>query len=75
MRATDTGDTWMMVPQAGPPLLEQAARAADVRDRVEAPAEVLYRMLWKRAPIDDPELEIVGDRARVLTFLGSRLVP
>jgi hypothetical protein len=36
---------------------------------------VRYLMLWKRAPADDPALDVTGDRARVLAFLGSRLVP
>lgn len=77
LRATDTGDTWVMLPQAGPPLLEQAAGAsvaAGVRDRVEAPAEVLYRLLWRR-PVDAGSLRVSGDRARVQAFLSSRMAP
>ena len=74
LRATDTGDTWVVVPRAGPPLLEQAAGVADVRDRVEAPAEVLYRMLWRR-PVDTGSVRVSGDRAHVQAFLSSRLAP
>ncbi len=72
LRATDTGDTWVMVPQAGPPLLEQDAHG--VRDRVEAPAEVLYRLLWRR-PVDTGSMRVSGDQARVQAFLASRLAP
>lgn len=74
LRATDTGDTWVMVPQPGPPLLERAAGADDVRDLVEAPAEVLYRLLWRR-PVDARSVRVTGDQAHVQAFLSSRLVP
>lgn len=46
---------------------------APVVDRVEAPAEVLLPLLWKRLPPTTPELRVSGDRARVLAFLASRL--
>ena len=72
LRATDTGETWVVVPQAGPPLLEQDA--GGVRDRVEAPAEVLYRLLWRR-PVDTGSLRVSGDEAHVQAFLSSRLAP
>jgi uncharacterized protein (TIGR03083 family) len=78
LTATDTGDAWTVAPQpAGrPPTVEQVGTVGSgVRDHVAAPADVLYRLLWKRAPADDPALEVTGDRARVLAFLGSRLVP
>ena len=78
LTASDIGGTWVVTPglNGGSPSARPVTSVPQsVRDRVEGPAEVLYRMLWKRAPVDDPELEIIGDRARVLTFLGSRLVP
>jgi uncharacterized protein (TIGR03083 family) len=78
LTASDIGDTWLVVPgrDGGPP----SARTVDpvprgVRDRVEGPVEVLYRMLWKRAPIEDPAVEVIGHRDAVLAFLGSPLVP
>ena len=74
LRATDTGDTWVMVPQTGPPLLERTTGAADVRDGVEAPAEMLYRMLWRR-PVDARSVRVSGDHAHVQAFLSSRLAP
>jgi hypothetical protein len=74
LRATDTGDTWVMLPQAGAPLLERTAGTADVRDRVEAPAAVLYRLLWRR-PVDTGSVQMSGDQAHVQAFLSSRLAP
>ena len=74
LSATDTGDTWVMVPQPGPPLLERFAGAVDVRDRVEAPADVLYRLLWQR-PVDTGSVRVTGDPAHVQAFLSSRLAP
>jgi uncharacterized protein (TIGR03083 family) len=49
--------------------------AGGVADRVEAPADVLYRLLWKRADPDADGVRILGDATRVRAFLGSRLVP
>ena len=85
LTATDTGDTWVVVPQAGPPLLEQTrtgshaatgagAPPGGVRDRVEAPADVLYRLLWHR-PVDEASVRVSGDETRVQAFLQSRLAP
>lgn len=59
-----------------PPTVERRrAVTVDVQDRVEAPAEVLYRVLWKRLPVDQADLAVHGDAARVRAFLDSRLVP
>jgi len=75
LRATDTGDTWVVLPDAEAPRLEQRASSAEgARDRVEAPADVLYRMLWHR-PVDSETVHIEGDDARVRAFLDSRLTP
>jgi hypothetical protein len=49
--------------------------ADEAQDRVEAPAGVLHRLLWKRLPAEHPQVHVEGDRARVAAFLGSRLVP
>jgi uncharacterized protein (TIGR03083 family) len=57
----------------GPPLV--ADRRHPSADRVEAPADVLYRLLWKRCAVDDSAVRISGDRLRTRTFLTSRLVP
>jgi uncharacterized protein (TIGR03083 family) len=46
-----------------------------VRDRLEGPAETLYRLLWRRLAVDDADIRVVGDEQRVHAFLGSRLVP
>ncbi len=75
LTANDTGTTWVVVPQDGPPLLESVGPSRpEVRDRVEAPVEVLYRLLWRR-PVDRDLLTLRGDPARVEAFLGSRLAP
>jgi uncharacterized protein (TIGR03083 family) len=77
LTAADTGSTWVVAPQPdGPPSVRPACPVpVDVHDRVEADADVLYLALWKRRPVEDPALRISGDRARVLAFLASRLVP
>ena len=49
-------------------------RGGRVPDRVEAPAEVLYRLLWHR-PVDESDVRVSGDEGRVRAFLGSRLTP
>jgi hypothetical protein len=49
--------------------------ADEAQDRLEAPAGVLHRLLWKRLPVDHPQVHIDGDRTRIAAFLGSRLVP
>jgi uncharacterized protein (TIGR03083 family) len=63
--------------ESAPQLLDGPPRVADRRhpqaDQVSAPAEVLYRVLWKRASVD--QLNLTGDEDRLHAFLGSRLVP
>jgi uncharacterized protein (TIGR03083 family) len=59
------------LPDDGPPIVVD--RRHPGADRVSAPAEVLYRALWKRGPSD--ALTRTGDLARIDAFLGSRLVP
>ena len=46
-----------------------------VPDGVEAPADVLYRLLWKRVSIEESDVRLLGDVERVRSFLSSRLVP
>lgn len=55
----------------GPPLV--VGRRHPGVDQVSAPASLLYRALWNRAPLD--ELTRTGDRARIDAFLTSPLVP
>jgi uncharacterized protein (TIGR03083 family) len=78
LTASDIGHAWLLSPgvDGGAPTSRTMLSVPDsVRDRVEGPAETLYRMLWKRTPVDDPALEVTGDRPAVQAFLGSRLVP
>ena len=51
------------------------ADRSEAVDRLEAPAEVLYRLLWRRAVLDEAAARVDGDEARIRAFLGSRLVP
>lgn len=57
----------------GPPLVVE--RLHPQADRVEAPADVLLRMLWKRQPAKHPSLFVSGNLERVKAFFGSALVP
>ncbi|QNN53884.1 maleylpyruvate isomerase family mycothiol-dependent enzyme [Nocardioides mesophilus] len=64
--------------QAGPAVLVEGppmvvGRRHPQADTLSAPAENLYRVLWKRAPV--AEVSCSGDRSRIDAFLGSRLVP
>ncbi|NUR05626.1 MAG: maleylpyruvate isomerase family mycothiol-dependent enzyme [Nocardioidaceae bacterium] len=56
----------------GRPALERSGAAVEA---LSAPADVLYRLLWKRLPLEESGLVVEGDDARVRAFLGSRLVP
>ncbi|MEO5709927.1 MAG: maleylpyruvate isomerase family mycothiol-dependent enzyme [Nocardioidaceae bacterium] len=60
------------------PSIEHGASPGPTPDRVEAPAAVLYRLLWKRLSLDDEsaaDARVLGDEGRVRAFLDSRLVP
>ena len=46
-----------------------AARPADR----PAPADLVLKVLWKRARPTQPGLRLVGDEDRLMRFLGSRL--
>jgi uncharacterized protein (TIGR03083 family) len=76
LRALDTGQVWTLHPTGGVPHVQRGpatGRSEDVPDRVEAPAELLYRLLWRRATPDDGGVRVRGDDNRVRAFLGSRL--
>jgi len=59
---------------AAPPTVTRVDGPAGVRDGVEAPADVLYRLLWHRAVPPDA-VRVSGDEGRVQAFLHSRLTP
>jgi uncharacterized protein (TIGR03083 family) len=63
--------------EAAPALIEGPPRVVERRhpraDQVSAPADVLYRVLWKRRAADD--LTLSGDSRRIDAFLASPLVP
>lgn len=82
LRATDTGDTWLVTPPLEdgdePPLAGPARweEVADVGlDTVLASAADLLLLLWRRLPTDDPGVTLEGDRTRLLAFLRSPLTP
>jgi uncharacterized protein (TIGR03083 family) len=78
LTAADTGDTWLVAPQVTSPSVEHGAVVGATVDHVEAPADVLYRLLWKRLSLDDEaaaDVRLLGDESRLRAFLGSRLVP
>ncbi len=62
------------VPILSPSVEHRRTPPATVTDRVEAPADVLYRLLWKRLDLDEAAVRVSGDERRVRAFLGSRLV-
>jgi uncharacterized protein (TIGR03083 family) len=64
--------------ETAPPTVSRARLGAgddEAEDRLEAPAGVLHRLLWKRLPVDHPQVHVEGDPGRVAAFLASRLVP
>ena len=73
--AQPVGPATETVPDLTPSVEHRRSATDAVADRVEAPAEVLYRMLWKRLDVEDAGLRISGDEQRVRDFLASRLVP
>lgn len=78
LTATDTGDTWVVAPRTSGPGVQHRTSPGATGDRLEAPADVLYRLLWKRLSLDDEastEVRLLGDEGRVRAFLDSRLVP
>ena len=81
LSCSDTGDAWVVAPAADPaaPFTVEGpgpgAAAHGPVDRVEAPADVLYQLLWKRLSLDEAGLRVDGDAARVAAFLGSPLAP
>jgi uncharacterized protein (TIGR03083 family) len=74
LTAIDTGDTWVLepVPDGPPAVQHHRGRTSPVPDRVQAPADVLYRMLWHR-PVDEQGMRVLGDGKTLQAFLESRL--
>jgi len=81
LSCSDTHDAWVVAPAPDPsaPFTVEALGSVGgghgAGDRVEAPADVLYRVLWKRLALDDADLRLDGDGARVTAFLASPLTP
>jgi uncharacterized protein (TIGR03083 family) len=65
--ATDTGDTWTLVPEPG--THPQLDRGSPAEDRVTGTAEQLWLRLWNRGS----DVVLSGDSAAVTRLLTSRL--
>jgi uncharacterized protein (TIGR03083 family) len=74
--ASDTGDSWAVLPErdGSPGVVREVTPVEGRQDRVVAPAGVLYRALWHRR-FEEHRLRIAGDEPRVRAFLGSPLTP
>ena len=57
-----------------PPTVTRVDRAPESVDAVEAPADVLYRLLWHRR-VPPGVVHLTGNQERVQAFLRSRLTP
>jgi uncharacterized protein (TIGR03083 family) len=73
-RALDTDHAWTLQPR------HDAAPAVAVRiepgaDLIEGPAGALFKLLWKRAGTDHPDVSYVGNADRIERFVASRLTP
>ena len=73
--AQPDGTTGEAAPDRPPTVEHRRTPQVAAADRVEATAEVLYRLLWKRVDVDEAGVHLGGDEQRVRGFLGSRLVP
>jgi len=73
--AQATGSMSESVHQLPPSVERRRVLAEAVEDRVSAPAEVLFRLLWKRLLVEDREVHVDGDVTRVHAYLSSPLVP
>ena len=61
---------WLGTDQTAPVVTPGRREGAD---RLEGPAALVLKVLWKRARPVQPGLSLVGDEDRILRFLGSRL--
>lgn len=74
VNARDTEHVWTLHPMHdAPPRV--AVRTEPGADLVEGAAAAVWQLLWKRAPLDHPEVSYVGNRARIAAFMDSRLTP
>ena len=52
-----------------------AAHPGPAAAEVAGPAEVLLLLLWGRLGLDDPRLQVSGDRGAAASVLAARIVP
>jgi uncharacterized protein (TIGR03083 family) len=74
VQTIDTEHVWTLHPMHdAPPRV--AVRTEPGADLVEGTAAAVWQLLWKRAPLDHPEVSYVGNRDRIAAFMDSRLTP
>ncbi len=74
VRALDTDHVWTLTPRHdAPPFV--AVRSEPGADLIEGPAAALLQLLWKRTPMDHPDVAYVGNRDRISAFIDSRITP
>jgi uncharacterized protein (TIGR03083 family) len=73
LAASDVRRAWGLLP--GPPAPRVVSDLAAAPARVEATADVLFRLLWGRASPDDPEVAYAGDAEIARRFLRGPLTP
>lgn len=71
--ASDVGRTWGLLPRSPAPRVVPDLAGAPAR--VEAPADVLFRLLWGRASPDDPAVTYAGSSEIAHRFLRGPLTP
>ncbi len=91
LKAADTGQCWVVEPAPRTGIPAQASGLEGRRpdrsaprvsygfregaDVAEAPAAVLFKLLWKRTQLSDPQVTARGDEEPLHRFLASRLTP
>lgn len=77
VRTVDTAHAWLVRPAEGdgPPVTSAAEAEDSAEVTVEAYAEDLLLLLWKRRPIAEAGLKITGDPAVATEFLTAGMTP
>jgi uncharacterized protein (TIGR03083 family) len=76
LRATDTGDAWLLSPgEHGESPSAEAVSDTGAAATVEASAEDLLLLLWKRRAAAEVDVRISGDVVLATTFLSAPVTP
>jgi uncharacterized protein (TIGR03083 family) len=71
VRTTDTGSAWTLVPADKPGRVDLTTEEVSPIGVLSGPAEQLLLALWKRIPLDDPDIAIEGDAGAVRAFVAG----